>query len=89
MRLAGALADGWGLDVAAADYAALGAGSYHWFVRDAEGARAFVTVDDLDQKTWLGDTRDCCVRRPPQRVRHRRRASRSGPRLRRRADPHA
>ena len=56
--LAGALADGWGLDVAAADYAALGAGSYHWFVRDAEGARAFVTVDDLDQKAWLGDTRD-------------------------------
>ena len=29
------------------------------------------------------------VRRPPQRVRHRRRAPRSGPRLRRRADPHA
>jgi spectinomycin phosphotransferase len=56
--LAGVLADGWGLDVAAADYAALGAGSYHWFVRDAEGARAFVTVDDLDQKAWLGDTRD-------------------------------
>ncbi len=53
-----ALADGWELDIAAADYAALGAGSYHWFVRDAEGARAFVTVDDLDQKAWLGDTRD-------------------------------
>lgn len=56
--LAGALADGWGLGLVAADYAALGAGSYHWVVRDADGARAFVTVDDLDQKAWLGDTRD-------------------------------
>ena len=25
---------------------------------DVEGARAFATVDDLDQKSWLGDTRD-------------------------------
>jgi spectinomycin phosphotransferase len=56
--LAVALAEGWGLDLVAADYAAVGAGSYHWLVRDAEGARGFVTVDDLDQKTWLGDTRD-------------------------------
>ncbi len=56
--LAGELADGWGLDIVTADYAALGAGSYHWVVRDAEGVRAFVTVDDLDQKAWLGDTRD-------------------------------
>ena len=56
--LDGTLADGWGRDVVAADYAALGAGSYHWIVRNAEGARAFVTVDDLDQKAWLGDTRD-------------------------------
>lgn len=56
--LTGALADGWDFDVAAADYAALGAGSYHWVVQDGGGARAFVTVDDLDQKAWLGDTRD-------------------------------
>lgn len=56
--LTGALADGWDFDVAAADYAALGAGSYHWVVRDREGTRAFVTLDDLDQKAWLGNTRD-------------------------------
>jgi len=53
-----ALADGWGFDVEAADYAAVGAGSYHWVVTDAGGERRFVTVDDLDQKKWLGETRD-------------------------------
>ena len=55
--LIGSLADGWGFDVEAADYAALGGGSYHWVVRDAEGMRGFITVDDLDVKPWLGDTR--------------------------------
>jgi hypothetical protein len=52
------LADGWGFDVEAADYAAVGGGSYHWVVDDLQGTRAFVTVDDLDRKPWLGDTRD-------------------------------
>jgi hypothetical protein len=52
-----ALANGWGIDVDAADYAAVGAGSYHWVVSDRNGTRAFVTVDDLDKKAWLGDTR--------------------------------
>lgn len=56
--LVGALADGWGFDAASAAYAAVGAGSYHWVVRDREGARGLVTVDDLDQKRWLGDTRE-------------------------------
>jgi hypothetical protein len=56
--LIGSLADGWGFDVEAADYAAVGAGSYHWVVNDLEGTRGFVTVDDLDRKPWLGDTRD-------------------------------
>jgi spectinomycin phosphotransferase len=53
-----ALRDGWDYDVHAAEYAAVGAGSYHWEVADAAGNRAFVTVDDLDTKTWLGDERD-------------------------------
>jgi spectinomycin phosphotransferase len=48
----------WNFDAAVADYAAVGAGSYHWEVRDESGCRAFVTVDDLDQKPWLGDRRD-------------------------------
>ena len=53
-----ALRRGWGFDVDAAEYAAVGAGSYHWEVTDKTGLHRFVTVDDLDQKAWLGDTRD-------------------------------
>jgi spectinomycin phosphotransferase len=53
-----ALADGWGLDVDGADYAAVGGGSYHWVVTAVGGTCGFVTVDDLDHKLWLGDTRD-------------------------------
>jgi spectinomycin phosphotransferase len=56
--LIGALADGWGFEVEALDYAAVGGGSYHWVVRDLEGRHGFVTVDDLDVKPWLGDTRE-------------------------------
>jgi spectinomycin phosphotransferase len=52
------LADGWGFDVEAADFAAVGGGSYHWVVRDPAGTRRFVTVDDLDRKPWFGDTRE-------------------------------
>ena len=52
------VADGWGFDVDSADYAAVGGGSYHWVVKDRNGTRAFVTVDDLDLKPWLGDTRE-------------------------------
>jgi spectinomycin phosphotransferase len=52
------LRHGWDFDVDVADYAAVGAGSYHWKVEDKSGRRGFVTVDDLDQKPWLGDTRD-------------------------------
>jgi spectinomycin phosphotransferase len=53
-----ALADGWGFVVSTIDYNPVGFGSYHWTVADAAGRRAFVTVDDLDQKPWLGDSRD-------------------------------
>ena len=52
------LADGWDLDVEAVHYAPLGGGSYHWVAEDSEGRRAFVTADDLEQKPWLGDTRE-------------------------------
>jgi len=55
--LARALADGWGIGVAALRYAAVGGGSYHWVVDDGQGKRRFVTVDDLDGKGWLGRTR--------------------------------
>jgi spectinomycin phosphotransferase len=53
-----ALRDDWDFDVDVADYAAVGGGSYHWQVTGTAGARGFVTVDDLDQKAWLGDGRD-------------------------------
>lgn len=51
------LARGWGLDVETIEYAPVGVGSYHWVATDRDGTRVFVTVDDLDQKAWLGDTR--------------------------------
>ncbi len=51
------LASGWGLAAVALRYAPVGGGSYHWSVRDERGERWFVTVDDLDDKGWLGSTR--------------------------------
>lgn len=56
--LCSALDDGWQLDVAAAEYAPAGGGSYHWIVRDRTARTWFATVDDLDEKRWLGGTRD-------------------------------
>ena len=52
-----ALADGWQIGAAVMRYAEVGGGSYHWAVRDERARRWFVTVDDLDDKPWLGDTR--------------------------------
>jgi len=57
-----ALRQSWDFDAHVADYAAVGAGSYHWEVRDTTGRRAFATVDDLGQKAWLGDTRDAAFK---------------------------
>src|SRR4051794_41857803 len=57
-ELARALAGGWGLAGWTLRYAPVGAGSYHWVAAgDASGERRFVTVDDLDEKGWLGRTR--------------------------------
>jgi spectinomycin phosphotransferase len=53
-----ALTGVWGLDVAGVEYAPVGGGGYHWAARSAAGSRWFVTLDDLDDKPWLGDTRD-------------------------------
>ena len=55
--LAHALAGGWGLAAGTLRYAPVGGGSYHWVVGDEQGDRWFVTVDDLDDKGWLGRTR--------------------------------
>jgi len=56
--VAAALRDAWDFDVDVLEYAPVGAGSYHWHATGASGSRAFVTVDRLDQKSWLGETRD-------------------------------
>jgi spectinomycin phosphotransferase len=47
----------WKIDVDVAEYAPLGGGSYHWEIADRSGRRWFATVDDLDHKAGLGDTR--------------------------------
>ncbi len=52
------LAEGWGFDVDTLEYAPVGFGSYHWVAADGAGRRVFVTVDDLDRKPALGDTRE-------------------------------
>ena len=52
-----ALAQGWKIDAAAMRYAAVGGGSYHWVAGDGTARRWFVTVDDLDDKAWLGESR--------------------------------
>jgi spectinomycin phosphotransferase len=52
------LADGWSIQARTAQYAAVGFGSYHWIVDDAGGSRYFVTIDDVNHKSWLGDTPD-------------------------------
>lgn len=39
------------------EYAPVGGGSYHWVVHDTQGGQWFVTVDDLDDKSFLGETR--------------------------------
>ena len=53
-----AVADGWAFAADTVEYRAVGAGSYHWIAADSAGTRRFVTADDLDQKRWLGETRD-------------------------------
>ena len=57
-ELIGSLADGWGFGVETIDYASVGFGSYHWVATDAAGTRCFITVDDLERKPWLGETRE-------------------------------
>jgi spectinomycin phosphotransferase len=57
--VAHALADGWGLpaETLRLRYASVGGGSYHWVMTGGPGEQWFVTVDDLDDKGWLGRTR--------------------------------
>jgi spectinomycin phosphotransferase len=56
-ELGAALAEGWLIHPVDLRYAPVGGGSYHWEVRDHQDGQWFVTVDDLDDKPWLGHTR--------------------------------
>jgi spectinomycin phosphotransferase len=55
-ELAPALSQGWDIAADSLEYVAVGFGSYHWIATIEGRQRFFVTVDDLDQKSWLGDT---------------------------------
>jgi spectinomycin phosphotransferase len=57
-RLADVLADGWGLRAVSLEYVPEGGGSHHWKLTGAGGQSHFVTVDDLDNKEWIGGSRD-------------------------------
>jgi spectinomycin phosphotransferase len=56
--LAEAAADRWGLTVDRLWYVPEGGGSYHWLAQTSDGARYFLTADDLDVKLWIGDDRE-------------------------------
>jgi spectinomycin phosphotransferase len=56
-RLRHVLADAWRIRVGSLEYLPEGGGAYHWKLTDDDGRRRFVTVDDLDDKDWLGHTR--------------------------------
>ena len=60
--LADALAACCEIPVESLAYVPEGFGSYHWRAEDREGRRHFVTVDDLDNKGWLGDDRESTFR---------------------------
>jgi spectinomycin phosphotransferase len=60
-RLEAALAEGWRLRAASLEFWPEGGGAYHWVLAGADGARHFVTVDDLDGKDWLGGTRQAVL----------------------------
>jgi spectinomycin phosphotransferase len=53
-----ALDEGWGVTVESAEFAAVGFGSFHWIATDEDQHRFFVTVDDIGNRPWLGNTAD-------------------------------
>jgi len=59
--LADVLAEGWGLRAASLEYLPEGGGGHHWRLTIGPGRRYFVTVDDLDNKEWLGSSRDAVL----------------------------
>jgi hypothetical protein len=60
-RLREALAEGWHLHAGSMEYVPEGGGSHHWRAIDEDGESHFVTIDDLDDKDWMGDTREAVL----------------------------
>jgi len=60
--VAAEVAKGWGLPVSGLRYVALGGGSYHWVASVSDGRKYFLTVDDLQDKPWLGADPDSAFR---------------------------
>jgi spectinomycin phosphotransferase len=58
VEIVAGVADGWEVEPASVTYVAEGGGAHHWKLTDVAGRALFVTVDDLDDKEWLGTPRD-------------------------------
>lgn len=56
------LAGRWGIEVSSLEYAPLGFGSHHWWVRGVDGRRWFVTVDELRPRA-LGEAPEVAFER--------------------------
>ena len=56
-QLQKALAESWQIRADSMEYVPEGGGSHHWKLTGDDRLPHFVTVDDLDNKDWLGDTR--------------------------------
>lgn len=48
----------WDPEIDCIEHLPLGFGSHHWRALSGGSGRYFLTVDDLDTKTWLGEDRD-------------------------------
>jgi spectinomycin phosphotransferase len=57
-RLCEELLDGWRLEVEWLEYVPEGGGGHHWKAVDRSGEAHFVTVDDLDNKDWMAESRE-------------------------------
>lgn len=60
--IAAAVTRGWGIQVSSLRYVAVGGGSHHWIASTPEGAKYFLTIDDLRGKPWLGTDPDSVFR---------------------------
>jgi len=67
VALSDAIRIGWGVDKFELQYLPVGGGAYHWHLTGSSDS-LFVTVDDLDDKDWLGAVRDTVAEMLAQEV---------------------